>query len=400
MRGSETVRKVEEKMIRGIKNAVSYVKGRGFIRADIRIENGLIAEIGEGVCTDGVALPYDAMLLPAFIDVHIHGAGGADCTDGTVPALKKIASELATEGTASFLPTLMTQPQEKLCNSAHAIKQFMDAGYDGCAEALGVHLEGPFLADNYGGGQPRDFVHDRFDTVYGQVSAACGHRIKIVTLAPEITGYEFIRSLCGQGVNVSIGHSGCPFAMAKKSVEEGARAFTHTFNAQRGFHHREAGVVGAALLDDHSYCEVIADCLHVSVPAMQLLTKCKPSSKVLLVTDSVRAKGASADYCYREGGLEVRYQGGEVRLPDGTLAGSVLKMNVALKNMVQQVRVPLEQAILYCTENPAKYLNEERLGVVAAGKQADFTVLNGNFDVLLTIKKGKIIYKNCQLFGT
>lgn len=381
-------------MIHGIKNALSFIAGQGFVRTDIRVENGRIAEIGEGVCAQGITLPRGAMVLPAFIDVHIHGACGADCTDGSVSALKKIAGALAAEGTASFLPTLMTQRQDVLCNAARAVQQFMDEDCDACAEALGVHLEGPFLSSDYAGGQPKEFIREDFEAVFGQLSAACGDRVKIVTLAPEITGYEFIRSLSERGINVSVGHSGCTFAAAEKSIDAGARAFTHTFNAQRGFHHREAGAVGAALLDDRAYCELIADCLHVSEPAMRLLVKCKPASKIMLVTDSVRAKGAPSDYMYREGGLEIRYRGGEVRLSDGTLAGSVLKMNVALKNMVQKAKVPLERAVLYCTENPAKYLNEERLGAVSVGKQADFAVLNGEFDVLLTVKRGKIIYKN------
>ena len=387
-------------MIHGIKNALTYVKGQGFIYTDIRIENSMIADIGRGVCKQGITLPDDAMVLPAFIDLHIHGAAGSDCIDGTVAAIKKIASALAEEGTASFVPTIMTQTQDVMCKAVRSVRQFIEEDHSISAEALGIHLEGPFLSEKYAGGQPRQFLDTDFRNIFDNLNAESGNHIKIVTVAPEVTGKAFIRELCEKGVCVSIGHTDCTYEMTEENIDVGARSVTHTYNAQRGFHHREVGIVGAALLDDRVYCELIADCCHVSVPAMQVLVKCKPESNILLVTDSIRMKGEKADRIYNEGGLEIYYTGKEVRLANGVLAGSVLKMNTALKNMVQKVKVPLEKAILFCTENPAKYLKaENRLGAVLKGRQADFAVLNSEFEVLLTIKKGEIIYKNCTLDG-
>lgn len=385
-------------MINGIKHARVYIKGQGFIYADIRVENGIIADIGQGVCEQGIAIPNDAMVLPAFIDIHIHGAAGADCTDGTASAIKKISQALAEEGTASFVPTIMTQTRDIMCRSVQAVKQFIEEDCGCYAEALGVHLEGPFLSEQYAGGQPKQFVEADFQSVFEKMYVESGENIKIITLAPELTGTAFIGELCRRGIRVSIGHSDCTYEMAEKSIEAGAQAITHVFNAQRPFHHRETGIIGAAMLDDRVFCELIADGCHVSVPAMQLLIKNKPSSKVILVTDSVRIKGRKTNCEYNEGGLKIYYDGNEVRLASGVLAGSVLKMNTALKNMVQKVKVPLEQAILFCTENPAKYLNaEDRIGAIMKGMQADFVVINSDFEVLLTIKKGKIIYKNCFL---
>ena len=179
----------------------------------------------------------------------------------------------------------------------------------------------------------------------------------------------------------------------KAAKEAGATNVTHTYNAQSPLHHREIGVVGSALLLEDLYCELICDTIHVSVPAMQLLVKNKRADKLALITDAMRAKGL-ADGVSELGGQTVYVKGGEARLADGTLAGSVLRMNRALQNMVEKVGVPLTQAVDYCTINPARTLKmENEAGSIAEGKRADFAVLNDKFDVLYTVRDGKIIYK-------
>ena len=374
--------------IDAIRNALTFVRGDGFIRTGFRIEGGLFTEIEDG---EGYTLPVGTMVLPGFIDIHIHGVMGSDVTDASADGLKKIAGALAAEGTTSFLPTVMTQERSVMLASVRSVREFIENYETDRAEAIGIHLEGPFLSEKYAGGQPRYFVNGGIEDHFRLLEKEGGGNIKILTLAPEITGIDFIRETAAENINVSIGHSDASFETVMKSVGAGAKGVTHTFNAQRGFHHREAGVVGAALLCEDVWCELIADGCHVSVPAMRLLVKNKRADKVILITDSIRVKGMGAKD-YTEGGLSVHFSDGEARLQDGTLAGSILKMNVALRNMVQKVKVPVETAVKFCTENPARYLNEDRLGVIDRGKQADFVVVDQDFNVLLTVKKGKVIY--------
>ena len=173
----------------------------------------------------------------------------------------------------------------------------------------------------------------------------------------------------------------------------GARNVTHTYNAQSPLHHREIGTVGSALLYDDLHAELIADTIHVSVPAIQLLVKCKPLDRLILITDAMRAKGLK-DGISELGGQTVIVKNGEARLEDGTLAGSVLRMNRAVGNMVQKAGVPLLQAVDYATINPARTLGiEKEAGSIKVGKNADFAVLNGNFDVLLTVRDGNVVYR-------
>jgi N-acetylglucosamine-6-phosphate deacetylase len=179
----------------------------------------------------------------------------------------------------------------------------------------------------------------------------------------------------------------------QEAVAHGLKNVTHTYNAQSPLHHREIGVVGSALLLDELHTELIADEIHVSVPAMQVLLKNKPKNKVILVTDSMRAKGVEEGIS-EIGGQKVIVKNGEARLENGTLAGSVLKMNIAIKNLVEDLGVSLTDAIDYATINPAKALGVEKdLGSIAVGKKASFTVLDKKYNVVMTIVNGNIVYK-------
>ena len=380
--------------MKAFKNASVYAEGKGIIRTSVYFDDK-IRQIGGYVAgAEEIELPENAVVLPGFIDEHIHGAGGSDAMDGNTKDLAIIAETVAKEGTTSFLATTMTQSKENILKAMRAVKEYREAAGEQGARIAGVHLEGPFIAAAHKGAQPLEYVAAPDAKTFDEYNAACGNAIKIITLAPETDGaLDFIRHIVAQGTVVSIGHTGAKYAEVKAAMEAGATNVTHTYNAQSPLHHREIGVVGSALLLEDLYCELICDTIHVSVPAMQLLVKNKRADKLALITDAMRAKGL-ADGVSELGGQTVYVKGGEARLADGTLAGSVLRMNRALQNMVEKVGVPLTQAVDYCTINPARTLKMENdAGSIAEGKRADFAVLNDKFDVLYTVRDGKIIYK-------
>ncbi len=380
--------------MKGLKNVDVYIRNVGIVKTNVGIENGRIAYIGDN--SDGIEPLFetDGVVLPGFIDEHIHGAGGADAMDGSVEALQTISEFVAREGTTGFLATTMTQSEENITKALSAVKEIMAKGEYKGAEVLGAHLEGPFISPKHVGAQPLEYVAKPSAETFDKYNAASGDAIRIVSLAPEVEGgIELIKHLRNKGVTASIGHTGGNYSDAVKAVEAGATNVTHTYNAQTGLHHREVGIVGSAMLLDELNCEMICDTIHVSVPAIKLVIKNKPRDKYTLITDAMRAKGMP-DGLSELGGQEVIVKDGEARLRNGALAGSVLKMNVAIKNLVQKVGVPFVDAVDYATYNPAKNIGvlEDR-GTIEVGKRADFVVLDRDFNVLYTVVGGKVVYK-------
>ena len=374
------------------KNALVYVAGEGVKKCTVEFDEKILS-IGADSSAEEIALPEGAIVLPGFVDQHIHGAGGSDGMDATVADYEIIAKTVAAEGTTSFLVTTMTQSVENITSAMQAVKEYCGAERDG-ARVVGIHLEGPFIAPAHKGAQPLEYVAKPSVEVFKAYNEASGNAIKIVTLAPEIEGAEELVSyLSENGIVASIGHTGAKCADIEKAIAKGASNVTHTYNAQTALHHREIGTVGSAMLFDELNCELIADTIHVSVPAMKLLVKNKPADKLSLITDAMRAKGIP-DGVSELGGQVVYVKNGEARLEDGMLAGSVLRMNRALQNMVTKVGVPFTQAVDYATINPARMVGiDHEAGSIAVGKRADFTVINENYDVLYTVCGGKVIYK-------
>ena len=379
--------------MKGLKNVKVYIKNVGIVKTNIGIENGRIAYIGNEENIEPI-FETDGIVVPGFIDEHIHGAGGADAMDGTVESLQTISEFLAREGTTGFLATTMTQSPENITNALKAVKKVREKGEYKGAEVLGVHLEGPFISPKHVGAQPLEYVATPDAELFDKYNEASGNSIKIVTLAPEVEGgLGLVKHLSNIGVVASVGHTGGKYADVVNAVAAGATNVTHTYNAQTGLHHREAGVVGAAMLLDELNCEMICDTIHVSVPAIKLVIKNKPHDKYTLITDAMRAKGMP-DGKSELGGQDVFVNNGEARLADGTLAGSVLKMNVAVKNLVEKAGVPFTDAIDFATKKKKKnigVLNER--GTIEVGKRADLIVLNSDFEVLYTLVNGKIVYK-------
>lgn len=382
--------------MKGLKNVNAYIEGKGFIKTDIEVLDGKIGGIAQGIVNEElVKIDDNQIVVPGFIDEHIHGALGADAMDGNIKALKDMAKALASEGTTTFLATTMTQSPENIKNALNAVKEYINLKSEEGAEVLGVHLEGPFISPKHIGAQPLEYVAAPSVETMKKYVEYSGNNIKIVSLAPEMEGAEeLIKYLKENKIVASIAHTGAKYKDCENAVKWGATNVTHTYNAQTGLHHRDVGVVGSALLFDELSCEIICDLIHVSAPAIKLVVKNKPLDKVILITDSMRAKHMP-DGESELGGQLVIVKNGEARLVDGTLAGSVLKLNNSIKNVHQVVGVPLENAIEFATKNPAKNLGiYDSVGSIESGKRANFAVLNKDtFEVIYTIRDGKIIYK-------
>lgn len=366
----------------------------GKVKTNLIIKDGRISLIGNYNEEGLVELPSNLYVIPGFIDEHIHGAAGSDAMDGTTDDLKRIACALASEGTTGFLATTMTQSPENICQALKAVKEYRNNKSPEGAEVLGVHLEGPFIAKEHIGAQPLEYVACPSVETFRRYQEISGNNIRIVTLAPEENGaLELIKYLKETNVIASIGHTGATYEDVRKAVEAGATNATHTYNAMKGVHHREVGTVGATFLFDELNAEIISDGIHVSAPAIKLLYKNKPHNKFTLITDAMRAKHMP-DGISELGGQKVIVKNNEARLENGTLAGSVLKMNLAVKNIMKFLNLELEEAIKYATINPATNLHlDHEMGSIKEGKLANLVVVDEELNVYLTIREGKIVYQ-------
>ncbi len=383
--------------MKAFKKAKAYITGEGIKETDIVFGEEIRAFQSNGT-EEEIFIPEGCIVLPGFIDEHIHGAGGADISNSSHTVLKQVAQTIAKSGTTSFLPTTVSQTVESMEDTLIQVREYMKSGEKSGAEVLGAHLEGPFLANKYKGGMREENLLLPSVEIFDNWYKVSDGTVKMVTLAPELAGAdELIKHLKELGVIASIGHSAAAFQDVLRAKEIGATCVTHTYNAQSPLHHREVGVLGSALLCDGLTCELIADTIHVSVPAMQLLVKNKPSDKVVLITDSLRAQGLPQGV-YEAGGQTIVVDGTCCRLQDGTLAGTVIPMNGMIRNMVEKVGVSFTQAVDYATINPAMNLNmAHRKGSIAIGKDADFAVLDENFEVYMTIRGGEIIYSRDEI---
>lgn len=334
----------------------------------------------------------DQHLVPGFIDLHVHGVNGSDVMDNSVDALQNISYSLAKEGTTSFLATTMSAAPEVIASTLKTVHQFMQTKYNG-AEVLGVHLEGPFIASDKANAQRADKIQKPAISLIEQWQQAAGNVIKLVTLAPELDGsLEFIAYLREKNIIASMGHTNATYAESLAAIEKGCTHVTHLFNAMRGLHQREPGIVTAALLSEKITTELIVDGTHLHPAIVDLTLKLKGKEKISLVTDAMRAK-CLKNGVYDLGGQEVTVQDGIATLKNGTLAGSTLRMNDALRNMMKFTGCQLADAITMASETPAKELKVfDKKGSIAVGKDADVVVLDNELNVVMTVCQGLIIH--------
>jgi N-acetylglucosamine-6-phosphate deacetylase len=348
----------------------------------IEIEDGKIAHVA---LDDGPAAgaPYVA---PGYVDVHVHGWGGHDAMAGT-DALDGMARALLRRGVTSFLPTAVTAPLHALEAFADSVRAWLpDAPADG-AGPLGFNLEGPFLAEARRGAHdaahlkvPADVPRDGLDALIGE--------LRLLTIAPELPGaIELIGWLRERDVAVSIGHSAATFEQAQAGYAAGATSTTHLFNAMTGVDHRAPGVAVAALLDDAVYVELIADGIHVEPAVWPIITRLKPTDRLLLVSDAVPLAG-TGDGRGRLGGLEVEVVGRRATLAGtSTLAGSVIALDEAVRQLVA-AGVGLPAAITAASRNPLTLLGIDDRGRIAPGQRADLVELDTDLRVRRVMRGG------------
>ncbi|WP_424955137.1 N-acetylglucosamine-6-phosphate deacetylase [Jeotgalibacillus salarius] len=361
----------------------------------IMINNGEIAAVNDqppDFSKPHIAIPPTYHLLPGFIDPHIHGAGGADIMDATPEALETMAKALVKEGVTSFLATTMTQTEDSMMKALKNTGEYMKQQKSG-AEVLGVHLEGPFLSPEKAGAQDPDAMLTPDTELFSRFQEASDGNIKVVTAAPELeNGYTFTKEVSDSGVVVSIGHSNATYDEFKQAVTAGASQVTHLYNQMSPFHHRNPGVAGGALLEKGLKAEIIADFVHSHPEAVRLAWNEKGAG-LILITDAMRAKGL-ADGEYDLGGQQVTVKGAEARLADGTLAGSVLTMEQAIKNMMSIAVLSIEELAKITSENAARQVGVwDRKGSIEEGKDADFVVLDESYNVVMTICRGEVVYQ-------
>ena len=330
------------------------------------------------------------LLSPGFIDVHIHGAMGRDVMEGTTEALEAISRFLAAHGTTSFLATTVTASPIATLQAVEALGRQVDRPLPG-ARLLGLHLEGPFINPEKRGAHSARHIRPPSTLILEQLLARSGHRVKLITLAPEVEGsLELIRFARSRGVVVSLGHSNATLEETMAAVDLGAGNATHLFNAMRSFSHRDPGILGAVLTTPRIRAELIADGVHVSPAAVDLCLRCKGAGRILLISDAVSATGMPEGQ-YRLADMEITLSEGVCRTPDGTLAGSILTQDQALRNMVRWCGLPVHTVLGMLTRNPAQSLGiASGKGTLAPGHDADMVLLDQDLRVHTTIVQGEV----------
>jgi N-acetylglucosamine-6-phosphate deacetylase len=360
-------------------------------RGWVRVAEGRVAALGPGepprpTPGDELVDAEGLVLAPGFVDLHVHGAAGYDLLTGGSEALAAVAAFLVRTGCTAFLPTTVAAPWDET-RAALAVWAEACARPPEGARPVGIHLEGPFLNPQRAGMQPR--AHLRLpDAAWAEALLGAGRGwVRTVTLAPELPGgQELVASLARRGVAVSLGHSEARYEEVVEAVARGARRVTHAFNAMSALHHRAPGLVGALLDLEGLAAEAIADGVHLHPAVLRLLWRTKGWRRVALVTDAMAGAGAP-DGVYRFGGQEVRVADGAARLADGTLAGSVVTLDRAVRTAVA-AGVPRRQAVGMATLVPAEAVGLTDAGRLAPGARADLVALDPADRVVWTMVGG------------
>ena len=336
----------------------------------------------------------DAILTPGLVDIHIHGAAGHDVMEGDGESLAAIERLLSQHGVTSYCPTTVTAPLDEtlaaLEKLARAVDSAKTAAHADRAQPLGIHLEGPFLSHARPGVHPPVSLQPASERVFTPMWEAAAGQVAILTIAPELPGaLELIAEAARRGVCVSIGHTNADNDEARAGIKAGARHVTHAFNAMRRMEHRDPGVLGVVLTDDSITADIIVDGLHVEPEVVDLFLRTKGLERAVLISDALSATGMP-DGRYRLGMFEVEVRDGRCE-SHGKLAGSVLTLDEAIRNVMRFARLTFQDSVRLATLNPARVLGmADRKGVLKVGADADVAVFTPDGTVRQTIVRGMI----------
>jgi len=329
------------------------------------------------------------IVTPGLIDVHTHGAWGGDTMDATLESLNKMSNFYASHGVTAFYPTTLAASKIEILKALKNVTQNRNkvAG----AQVLGVHLEGPYLSQEFRGAQSPNALRLPDRSEYKKWFDF--DIISLITIAPELAGsQELIEYGVNNGAEFAIGHSAASYEEVIHAADLGVRQATHVFNGMKGLHHREPGTVGGILTDDRIYAQVIADGVHVHPAVVKLIIRAKGFHRTILITDSIRATSL-ADGNYELGDMIIRVNGGIARTSSGGLAGSTLTLDQAIRNVIKFAQISFQDAIAMATYSPAEALRiQDRKGQIRAGADADLTFFDERYQVVATMVKGKLVF--------
>ena len=374
-----------------IKNIKIVTLNKLIEKGFIEVKDGKIASINEGEYTgneNDVVDGNNKIAMPGFIDIHMHGACGYDFMDASVEQIKEVANKLYEEGTTTFLATTLTSDHESLKNVCLTVKEAMKE----VPSLGGIHFEGPYINAKYKGAQNEAFIRKPSVEELNEYIKLSDNNVRLISLAPEVEGScEFIKEARKNNVTISAGHTDASFADVEKAIKAGLTNTTHTHNAMSPHHHRNPGVVSAAMYFDELYCECICDTIHVAPNSIKTFYKIVGPDRFIIVTDALLGKYAPID-TFKIFGLDCIKKDGAAYLTTGPLAGSLLPMDQGVRNVKEITNASLVDLAKVSSTNAAKSLNLLDRGELKEGKLADIVLLDENLFVKDVYKLGVKVF--------
>jgi len=360
--------------------------------ADIAVGGDKISEIAPGLSGEDECDLTGCVIVPGFVDIHIHACVGADTCDADPEGIAKMCAHLISKGVTSFCPTTMTVSHDDISKALSVVKGCMEQPPKGAAIA-GVNMEGPYISIHNKGAQSGKYIRELDIDEFEKMFDACGGIVKIVDVAPECGGAEGFIKKASKLCTVSIAHTKADYECAKHAFDLGITHATHLYNAMPGLTHRAPGVVGAVFDDERVRAEIICDGFHIHPAVLRITFQMLGKDRAVIVSDSMRAAG-QPDGVSELGGQTVYVKDGQARLEDGTIAGSTTNIHQEVKNLIGY-GVPFLNVIQAATLNPAKEIHEDEcIGSIKVGKYADLVALDSNLNIKLVVARGKILVDN------